>query len=78
MYYANKLNLAFSNIKKTRDILKNIATGYDHINSQPIPELKLLIICLLIVISQQINVILSSQTLAQFSQIKFRKDMVIS
>ena len=40
MYYANKFNLALGNINKTWDIIKNITLGYDHINSQPVTEIK--------------------------------------
>ena len=40
MYYANKFNLALGNIKNTRDIIKNITMGYDHVNSQSITEIK--------------------------------------
>ena len=40
MYYASKFNLALGNIKETWDIIKNIKTGYDHINSQNITEIR--------------------------------------
>ena len=40
MYYSNKINLAFGNIKKTWDIIKNITLGCDHVNSQPVTEIK--------------------------------------
>ena len=40
MYYDNKFNLAFGNIKKTWDIIKNITLRCDHVNSQPVTEVK--------------------------------------
>ena len=40
MYYANKFNLALGNIKKTWDIIKNLTLGCDHVNSQPVTEIK--------------------------------------
>ena len=40
MYYANKFNLALGNIKKTWDIIKNITLRCDHVNSQPVTEIK--------------------------------------
>ena len=40
MYYANKFNLALGNIKKTWDIINNITLGCDHVNSQPVNEIK--------------------------------------
>ena len=40
MYYANKFNLAFGNIKKTWAIIKNITLGCVRVNSQLINEMK--------------------------------------
>ena len=40
IYYANKFNLALGNIKKTWDIIKSITLGCDHVNSQPVIEIK--------------------------------------
>ena len=40
MYYANKFNLALGNIKRTWDIIKNFILGCDHVNSQPVTEIK--------------------------------------
>ena len=40
MYYANKFHLALGNIKKTWDIIKNIKLECDHVNSQPLTEIK--------------------------------------
>ena len=40
MYYAIKFNLALGNIKKSWDIIKNITLRCDHVNSQPVTEIK--------------------------------------
>ena len=77
MYYANKFNLALSNIKKTWDIIKNITLGCDHVTANTLLKLKLIITLLLIVISWQINLIIFSQMLVQSLQIKFQKHMLI-
>ena len=41
MYYVSKFNLALDNIKKTWDVIKNTTTGYDHVNSQNITEIRI-------------------------------------
>ena len=40
MDYANKFKFALDIIKNTWDIIKSITMGYDHVNSQPITEIK--------------------------------------
>ena len=40
MYYASKFNLTFGLCKKTWDITKIFTTGYDHVNSQNITEIR--------------------------------------
>ena len=75
MYFANKFNLALDNMKKTWDIIKNITFGCDHVNSQPVIEIK--VDNNLITDSNIIANNFFSQLFAQSFRIKFQKHMVI-
>ena len=77
MYYANKFHMALDNIRKTWDIIKNITLGCNHVNSQPITEIKVdnnLITDSNIMTN---NFKSFSQMLAQSLQMKVQKHMVI-
>ena len=75
MYYANKFNLALGNIKNTCDIIKNITLGCEHVNSQPVTEIK--VDNNLITDSNIMTNKFFFQMLAQSLQIKFQKQIVI-
>ena len=57
MYYANKFNLAFGNIKRPGILLKILHWDATMLTANPLLKLKLIITLLLIVISWQINLI---------------------